>query len=74
MSNAPIPTPPIVYISPCALDISPLYILTYNIGIYTMIDRKTKKVKTMTIEDAMRAQNLDEFINKHQTKNQFQDL
>ncbi len=39
-----------------------------------MMDRKTKKVKTMTIEDAMRAQNLDEFINKQQSKNQFEDL
>lgn len=29
-----------------------------------MIDKKTKKVKTMTIEQAMRAENLDEFINK----------
>ncbi len=30
-----------------------------------MTDKKVKKVKTMTIEDAMRAENLDEFITKH---------
>jgi hypothetical protein len=29
-----------------------------------MADKKVKKVKTMTIEDAMRAENLDEFITK----------
>lgn len=39
-----------------------------------MIDKKTKKVKTMTIEQAMRAENLDEFINKQQNKNSFQEL